>query len=1568
MGWRDYIPDSAEDWVEDRAEDVGDLVEWGGDKVAGVADEVGLGDVGDWIRDRSRSAANQLGSSVSELELGQTEDPKKLVYGSVSKIQAQVSHLNDFKRSFESVGNGLKAIVEPDGLKGAAATAFQKAVAKEPPRWFKAAEAFGNAADAMGRFAETMEWAQSKAVEALEDYNKAKKASQDAWETQKELIDAYNDAVKAKKGHLPPRPSEHYDDPGKAMASAAQDKLDSARKQRNEVAETARTAVRAARDAAPPKPSYTEQLGDGLAYLNLASTHLTGGVVKGLASTVNFARALNPTDPYNLTHPAEYLTSLNSTAAGLVTMANDPWGAGMQMLDEFMKDPTEGVGKVIGEAIGSKGMGSLKKLGLRRNSVPLKKKTCKGDPVDVATGEMILQHTDLSLPGVLPLRLVRTHLSGYKFGHWFGRSWTSTFDERIELDPVGVGAVWVREDGSLLVYPRLPRAAEEPVLPLEGPQLPLAHDGEAFGETTYAISDAHSGLTRLFTGGPYNPSSAYWLASIEDHHGSNITISRSPAGAPKTVSHSGGYTVDVETQDQHVCALRVQTPDGPAEVRRYQFDDRGNLTAIVNDSSLPLRLTYDAHDRIISWTDRNDSTFRYVYDAAGRVAETVGPQGILSSSFTYDEVHPETGHRITRYTNSVGATEVFHINSALQVVAETDANGMTTHFEFDAHDRLLATTDPLGHTTRLERNDAGDLVAMTAADGTHTTASYDHHHRPLEVIERGGARYRYLHNEDGSMTAVDPVGVATQYHFDAIGAVRTITPPTGLVTTIVNDSAGLPIEITAPDGSTAVCTRDAFGRIIRVTDALGGTLTQEWTNEGKLSWRSLPDGSRERYEWDAEGNLLAHADRMGRTTTYTITDFDRTNSTTTKTDGTYRYRHDTELRLTQVTNPQGLEWTYTYDVAGRLIAETDFDGRTLTYEYDAVGKLARRTNAAGQSLTYGRDALGRVVRLVDDNGAASVLSYGPAGHVQRITNDQADIAMAHDPSGRLVSETVNGRTMQFEYDVQGRRTSRTTPSGAVSVLAYGERGLATYTAGEHVFSFDRDPLGRETGRSVDASLTLQQGWDPVGRLTHQSLTAHDAAVLEQSFSYQIDGSPVGIDDSYFGTRTYGLDPAGRITGVRAREWTEEYAYDTAGNQVHASLPGQAPGQEEAGERGYLGTRLRHAGRTRYEYDAQGRLIERITSTLSGKTLRWLFTWNAEDRLTDIRTPQGHHWRYRYDAVGRRVAKERVNADGTASESCTYSWDGCQLAEQETGSTTTVWDYVGQLPLAQREMKKDSTQREVDRRFFAIVADLSGMPAALVAPDGEVAWRAWSTAWGTTQWNRDATAYTPLRYPGQLFDPETGLHYNFNRYYDPATGRYISPDPLGLAPALNHYTYVPNPFTLWDPLGLAGCTADPTWGGRVVFVRDAHGRPSEMHATITRDMLGEGTHANSQLRPPGFIHGDYNQARGHLLARMLGGSGDILDNLFTITQNPTNSPLMRDLEFEIYDAVNGNAAQGIAGQTVQYSVYLEYTDDLADSVPSRVYMQADGKDNFHMDKDFPNPDHAAQQNRRSRGNP
>jgi RHS repeat-associated protein len=92
-----------------------------------------------------------------------------------------------------------------------------------------------------------------------------------------------------------------------------------------------------------------------------------------------------------------------------------------------------------------------------------------------------------------------------------------------------------------------------------------------------------------------------------------------------------------------------------------------------------------------------------------------------------------------------------------------------------------------------------------------------------------------------------------------------------------------------------------------------------------------------------------------------------------------------------------------------------------------------------------------------------------------------------------------------------------------------------------------------------------------------------------------------------------------------------------------------------------------------------------------------------------------------------------------------------------------------------------------------------MTTRLLSTDGEVVWTSNASVWGAT----DADVAMPLRFPGQYHDVETGLFYNLNRYYNPDTGRYVTADPLGLAPSPNPHSYVPNPTTQIDPLGLHG---------------------------------------------------------------------------------------------------------------------------------------------------------------------
>jgi YD repeat-containing protein len=150
----------------------------------------------------------------------------------------------------------------------------------------------------------------------------------------------------------------------------------------------------------------------------------------------------------------------------------------------------------------------------------------------------------------------------------------------------------------------------------------------------------------------------------------------------------------------------------------------------------------------------------------------------------------------------------------------------------------------------------------------------------------------------------------------------------------------------------------------------------------------------------------------------------------------------------------------------------------------------------------------------------------------------------------------------------------------------------------------------------------------------------------------------------------------------------------------------------------------------------------------------------------VTTPDGTRWRYRYDPLGRRTAKQRLAADGeSVVEEVRFTWDDLTLCEQTShhpdvpNTVALTWYHRADVPLAQTEriLAADDRQEEIDRRFFAIATDLVGTPTELIDQSGDIAWRTRSTLWGTTAWGRDSSTYTPLRFPGQYYDPETGLH-------------------------------------------------------------------------------------------------------------------------------------------------------------------------------------------------------------------
>ncbi|GLW75494.1 hypothetical protein Kpho02_77910 [Kitasatospora phosalacinea] len=951
----------------------------------------------------------------------------------------------------------------------------------------------------------------------------------------------------------------------------------------------------------------------------------------------------------------------------------------------------------------------------RKTGVRLNSRTTCSDPVDVSSGEVVLGEVDVSLPATLPLVLHRTHVSSYRAGQWFGPSWASTLDQRLELDEDGV--VFASEDGMLLSYPRPEPGV--PVLPVEGPRWPLLWDAErgriditdpVLGQQ-WAFA-ALPGETLDFVGATELP-----LQEIGDRNGNLIEVLYGAGGAPTEVRHSAGYRIGVRTRGNRITGFDLLGPDtpepasGPAadadsgpvpaaaalapgaeralRLVEFGFDGNGNLARVVNSSGLAQEFTYDEHHRITTWCDRNQHRYRYLYDRSGRCVQTRGDGGFLDAVFSYD-----TDRRTTKVTNALGHTTTYLVNELGQTVAETDPLGARSTFVWDRYDRLLSATDPLGRTTELAYDADGNLTHIRRPDGSTQSAAYNDHHQVVASVLPDGTRWAFDYDERGNLLAqTDPTGTTLHYRRDANGHLTAITDAHGSTTAITTDRAGLPIAITDPGGATSCCVRDGFGRPVEITEGPGRATRTTWTVEGRLASRTHPDGTTEHWTYDPEGNLLEHRDTAGRATRYEYTCFDLVRARTDVNGARYEFTYDAELHLTRVTAPDGLTWTYEFDAAGRPVRERDFSGRTLTYTHDAAGQLVARTNGAGQRIDYRHDLLGRPVEQRTDD-AVTRFAYDPMGRLLEAANPTTTVRLRYDPAGRLLSESVAGRTTHFGYDLLGRRTTRRTPTGVETAWTYDPLGQPlTMTTAGRTLRLGYDTTGRETHRDLGA-LRIGHARDINDRVVAQDLTLWNGPagapgtrpvrnLVHRSYRLRDDSTPVAITDSHQGELAIAADPAGRPTALTGWGGPESYAYDQAGRALDAHWPStpSSAATDTAGERHYSGGLLRRAGRASYAYDNQGRVVRQSRRLLSGGEKTWHYTWDAEDRLTHLTTPDGTCWRYLYDPLGRRTAKQRLAPDlTTVVEETLFTWDGPVLVEQTRTTAdheharTTTWEW------------------------------------------------------------------------------------------------------------------------------------------------------------------------------------------------------------------------------------------------------------------------------------------------------
>jgi RHS repeat-associated protein len=299
-----------------------------------------------------------------------------------------------------------------------------------------------------------------------------------------------------------------------------------------------------------------------------------------------------------------------------------------------------------------------------------------------------------------------------------------------------------------------------------------------------------------------------------------------------------------------------------------------------------------------------------------------------------------------------------------------------------------------------------------------------------------------------------------------------------------------------------------------------------------------------------------------------------------------------------------------------------------------------------------------------------------------------------------------------------------------------------------------------------------------------------------AYAYTAEGDLVHRDDSASGATSFEVDVAHRLVAEIDRHGNRrQYWHDAAGNVRLAWM--------EIG----AGNRLVRAADERFSYDERHRLSVRTRA--DGSSIR--YAYDSFDLLTRVERsgPEGSPesgpagddaWSASYDAIGRRIRA------GTVGRKRDFYWDGDRLAaEVGPEGRLRIYDYATPAALVPLGFVEYETAAAPpgDGATYHVFSDPSGMPLRIEDEEGSVVWRAERISpFGGVDVRPGATLEYNLRWPGHYHDPETGLHYNRYRYYDPKLARYLQGDPTGYAGSpVNLYAYCANPLVHVDIRGL-----------------------------------------------------------------------------------------------------------------------------------------------------------------------
>ena len=1008
----------------------------------------------------------------------------------------------------------------------------------------------------------------------------------------------------------------------------------------------------------------------------------------------------------------------------------------------------------------------------------------------------------------------------------------------------------------------------------DGEALEYTYDSGRLVEVHYPTAGATETLQYLYE----NTNEDTLLTGIVDEKGQRYASWEYDNEGRATASWHGGSGSDIDKVSLSYGdgETQVTQPLGKVVTYGYEVDyGRAKMTSADHACSScgggeVQSRTYDANGYPDQHTDFNGRTTDYDYNAAGQQIRRTEASGSSAERTVEQDWHPDLHVPMARRTYDASGALIHRIswtrNGRGQPLTRTERDPATsasraTTFQYCEQADVTAGSCPLvGLLTEVDGprqavNDVTTYAYYAADHGSCGTGECPYRKGDLHTLTNGlGQETKFLaYDSVGHPTRIeDANGVITELQYDARDRLVRYTQASGLpeeaVMQVDYDATGEVAKITSPNGAWMTFEYDAAHRLTALEDALGnrieytldaagnrieervlgssGSLLRERAREYDQLSRLVAEingvGDRTEHDYDPVGNRTETEDAASQVTGFGYDALDRLIKVTDALNGETTYEYDDLDNLTRVVDPRGVTTAYENNAFGDVVKEESPDAGTTVYTYDAAGNRATKSDARGITATFSYDVMNRLTG-VDYPGTGDDIQYQydqglyGKGRLTGFSDASGSTALTYGPRGNVLSRTESRGSisflLQYDYNAADHVVSITYPSGmridlerdsmgrVIKVEATLNGAVATLASGIRYQSF-----GAITDLTYGNGLLLSRLYDGAGRYQAQSVNP----VQGLSWSYDAVGNITDIQDLASPqprSQTFAYDALGRLTMAMGAYGTKQYEYDAVGNRTLLIEGGVTTDYEYAGD----SNRLLDVGGQSISYDANGN-----TLSLDGDT----FTYGARNRRRTTESDGSLVARYEYNALGLRAHKDN---EGTETH-FVYGHDGRLIGEYDaSGQVIREYVYLEGQPLA--------LIRAAEPYYFH--NDHLGSPLKLTDQDQNIVWDGIRSPFGEVDIQVNTIA-NPLRFPGQYFDQETGLHQNWFRDYSQSLGRYIQIDPLGHYGDPNAYLYaLGSPVNVNDPFGLfsinidlygglgggltfgfSNKTGQPFWGGRL----------------------------------------------------------------------------------------------------------------------------------------------------------